>query len=330
MTKTLFLLFSIGFLNCPSYAFSKGISLANYKPEDGEYKYFIGVGDSSKGQIDAFQTASLNAFQNASASLFGVYVQTDLTTLEKISDVDYSKKNKLSTDKVKFIKFELVDSLESKDQVFEARLLFRYPKSEYEKELERLKAVSESNVENAIDAEFNEIGSNTSHAQILVRTFYRGKEVSDANVYINGEKIAFTPLKLRKKLKIGLNRLEVIHPKFKDYIKDFDLKELKDLDFQIELKPAMSLVIFSSDEPETKVYINNDFVGMTPLNMNLSILRKFDIKFVKEGFEDVIVSKFQVQKGDYKELKIQMIKKVEPIDDSEFGCADEATEDDSI
>lgn len=312
----------------PVLASGSEVSLGKYRPEDNEYKYFIGVGESAKTQTEAFQNASINAYQNASSSMFGVFVQTDLTTLETLSDVGYSKHNKLSTDKVKFLKFELVDRSEAKDVVFEARLLFRYPKSEYKKELERLKVTSGATVKRDTNAELNEIGSNTSHPQIIVRSFYKRKEVSDANVYINGEKIAFTPLKFRKKLKIGLNRIEVVHPKFNDYIKDFELNELKDLNFNVDLKPAMSLVNLTSDEPDTKIYINNNFVGLSPLAMNLSILKKFEIKFSKEGFEDVTVSNLQVEKGESKDLNIKMIKKAVHFDDSDVGCFDEVTEDD--
>lgn len=329
MTKHALILMFWFLIVFSKFSFGAEISLSNYKAEDVIYKYFIGVGDG-KGQSEAFQKASENAFQNASASLFGVYVETNQTSLETISDIGFTKKNKLTTDKVKFIKFELIDKTESKSELFEARLLFRYPKAEYKKELERLREVSVSVQKSKIEEDLNVIGSNTTYPQIVVKSFYKGTEVPDADVFINGEKVAFTPLKLRKKLKIGLNRIEIIHPEFNDYIKDFELTELKDLEFNIELKKAMSLVTFVSDESETKVFINDNFVGFAPFDMNLATRRKFDIKFTKDGFEDVVVSGLQVDKGDHKQLKIKMIKKSVPFDDSEIGCFDDPTEVDSI
>lgn len=305
----------------------KSVSFDKFKAEDSTYRYFIGLAVSEKSETEAIQLAIQNAHQNAVSELFGAFIRVQAKSLETLNNVDFQKEQAFSTNQVKLVSFQLIDKILTSNKIFEAKVLFRYPKSEFILEKKRISEESIDNPKELASEGYNFVGSDKSLPLISVRANYNDREIEGGDVWINNEKIAFTPLKVRIKLKIGLNRVEVRHPNFANHVKDFELDEIKDLDFNLKLKPAMGKAEFISDTTETKVYIDDEFVGFAPIVMNMISQRNFEIKFTKEGYEDMKVSNLKVEKGDLKIVKINMINKPVELDESEIGCFEEATDD---
>lgn len=318
--NNLFIIISL-FFSLETLAKSELVNLENFKSEDSKYRYYIGIADSRKNESEALQLARENAFQSAIGELFGIMVEMRISTTESISDVNFIKRNSLSFDQVKLVNFEMIDFKISNENSINAKLLFKYPKSEIEIEKKRHLDLLSNKIGKSLNV-YNKVGINENYPEITINALHKGNEVIDADIYLNNEKVAFTPLKIRKKLKIGLNKILVKHANFNDYIHEFEVKSNDDLKFKFNLKKAHSLVEFKSNIDGSKVYINNNYVGDSPVYMNLEIMRFFNIKFTKEGFEDLIVSNFTVDDKFNKFLSVDMIKKYDPLEYGP-GCEDD-------
>jgi len=118
-------------------------------------------------------------------------------------------------------------------------------------------------------------------------------------LYIDDKKIIDADIPIS--LKAGLHRIKVKNPKYLKYedevlVKGKGINQIK----SINLEPNWSNVMFRSVQEKQEVYINDEFLGFTPLNEELTA-GTYKISFRKKGFKESTLVK-RIDKG--KEIEI--------------------------
>lgn len=178
-------------------------------PEDATFKYYLGRTSDSPNEQSACASAFRDAFEGAIRSNFGfrARVQTESYTTEKTSSgtTRYDE----VTQEVRLQGFEKVDEyIESGESGRKSCFgLYRYPKSEAEKERIRLQSLGASQK----DAEFSVQGIQADAFKGVLEVTTKP---SGAVVYIDGERFGKTPLRLIGQLEAGQHQLRIDHVEY--------------------------------------------------------------------------------------------------------------------
>lgn len=104
-----------------------------------------------------------------------------------------------------------------------------------------------------------------------------------ASVVLDGEVVGKTPLSL--KIEEGAHQLQIRADKFKPYTQEIGVVAGEDLSIpNIELIPADGELTLSSTPVGAAVILNNEFRGITPLQLQLAPNTQQQVKIYKAGF----------------------------------------------
>ena len=209
-------LFGIGlvllglFLGRRAYAQGVGepVWLQSLPPSDALYRYYVGRGESSKNEQDAFSEAYINAQEQALKENFGVEAQIRNQSFETEKEGILTKSISEHSQRVRLKGFEQVEFFrkveEGSTQVW---ILFRYKNSEIEKERKRL-----SKKQSDEPIVFHEEGiDNSAKGGLKIVTYPSG-----ANIFIDGTMVPFqkTPYTMYGQLEPGPHEIRLDHPNY--------------------------------------------------------------------------------------------------------------------
>jgi len=147
----------------------------------------------------------------------------------------------------------------------------------------------------------NLIKEQTEQPQATTGTFSLSSDPGGAEVYVNNEYKGKTPLVVT--LKEGIYGVKITKEGYEDYTESVIVKGSKTVIVSAQLVSFKGVLSVSSDPIGAKVYVNNRYKGVTPLNLTLKI-GTYTVKITREGYEDYaesvtvqadITSKVQVQ-----------------------------------
>jgi formylglycine-generating enzyme required for sulfatase activity/serine/threonine protein kinase len=120
-------------------------------------------------------------------------------------------------------------------------------------------------------------------------TIYGGVDISskpsEADVYIDGNKIGKTPLVLEKVIK-GKQNIEVRKQGFNAWKNTIEIKAAETAKVEVDLLTVFGSLNITSDPSEVLVSIDGKNVGQTPLQLNKIRKGKVKISIDKEGFDE--------------------------------------------
>jgi hypothetical protein len=107
-----------------------------------------------------------------------------------------------------------------------------------------------------------------------------------AEVFINNTKVGEVPLDEPIRLAPGEYTVKITKRGYTQYLDVFRVDPGKTTTLDVDLLPVAGILVVTSEEPEARVYIDDKFVGTTPLEVEVLIgQRKIRVK--KAGFYDL-------------------------------------------
>jgi hypothetical protein len=240
------ILFLIIFIGCA------GICRADDAPnwtkshpsEDSFYRYFKGSGEPAPSRAEALALAEHAARRRAAQECFGFELSSSASVFESGATRDFSRSTRVTADRTRIIGFERVEewiSELSRGHLFEAQVLYRYPKQEIEREHLRLKTNPMSaNEESWMTAE----RPDDFHGQ---RTELRiTSEPAGAEVWIDQMRWGTTPLLLVSRIPVGEHQLRLDLPYHDSVSRKFHLTNGQKLPLHANLRRRQSMVQFNA------------------------------------------------------------------------------------
>lgn len=106
---------------------------------------------------------------------------------------------------------------------------------------------------------------------------------TEAEVYVDGVKKGFTPIKLEDVL-YGKHFVEVRKENFTTWSKEINVEEYKILQIDAELLAQYCAIDIVSDPEGAKVYLNNEEQGVTPIKIENLDPGKYKLSIKKDGY----------------------------------------------
>ncbi|NBW99162.1 PEGA domain-containing protein [bacterium] len=232
--------------------------LQSLPPSDAFYRYYVGRGESSKNEQDAFSEAYINAQEQALKENFGVEAQIRNQSFETEKEGILTKSISERSQRVRLKGFEQVEFFrkleEGSTQVW---ILFRYKNSEIEKERKRLsKKQSDEPIvflEEGID--------NSAKGGLKIVTYPSG-----ANIFIDGTMVPFqkTPYTMYGQLEPGPHEIRLDHPNYEIANRQVIFESGKITSLEVQLQKALGILKLTSNPSGAKIHLNGKNIGRTP------------------------------------------------------------------
>ncbi|MEA3313781.1 MAG: PEGA domain-containing protein [Caldisericota bacterium] len=129
---------------------------------------------------------------------------------------------------------------------------------------------------------------------------------TEAEVYVDGAKKGFTPIKLEDIL-YGKHFIEVRKENFTTWSKEIDVEEYKILQIDAELLAQYCAIDIVSDPEGAKVYLNNEEQGITPIKIKNIDPGKYKLSIKKDGYTPY-EEEIETIKGETTNRKITLKK----------------------
>ncbi len=129
---------------------------------------------------------------------------------------------------------------------------------------------------------------------------------TEAEVYIDGAKKGFTPIRLEDIL-YGKHFVEVRKENFTTWSKEIDVEEYKILQIDAELLAKYCTIDIVSNPDGAKVYLNNEEQGVTPIKIEKLDPGKYKLSIKKDGYA-LHEEEIETIKGETTNRKITLKK----------------------
>ncbi|NBX76679.1 MAG: PEGA domain-containing protein [Proteobacteria bacterium] len=232
--------------------------LQSLPPSDAFYRYYVGRGESSKNEQDAFSEAYLNAQEQALKENFGVEAQIRNQSFETEKEGILTKSISERSQRVRLKGFEQVEFFrkleEGSTQVW---ILFRYKNSEIEKERKRL-----SKKQSDEPIVFHEEGiDNSAKGGLKIVTYPSG-----ANIFIDGTMVPFqkTPYTMYGQLEPGPHEIRLDHPNYEIAKRTVVFEVGRVTHLEVQLQKAFGTLKLTSNPSGAKISLNGKVIGRTP------------------------------------------------------------------
>ncbi len=249
----LFVLLNI-FLISPAFADSLPSWARRAPSETSSMRFYTGFGEGET-KSKAINAAVADAQKQALAT-FGIFIESSEETYETTRS---SALSAVSSEKsaANLVEFNRKDTFSQKNgKLWEAYVLYSYPKAEIEKERKRL----ENMKKNGAKAEKSVIGSDRSKGVLVVDT--NGVR---ASLYIDGRSFGYTPVELIGQLSAGEHKVRIDAPIYEVFEHTVIIMPNKTVKLPIRLKNAFGFVTLRTDGKKSDVFLGGKKIGTTPL-----------------------------------------------------------------
>lgn len=249
----LFVLLNVFFV---SSAFADSLpSWARRAPsETSSMRFYTGFGEGET-KSKAINAAVADAQKQALAT-FGIFIESSEETYETTRS---SALSAVSSEKsaANLVEFNRKDTFSQKNgKLWEAYVLYSYPKNEIEKERKRLDNLKK----NGVKAEKSVIGSDRSKGVLIVDT--NGVR---ASLYIDGRSFGYTPVELIGQLSAGEHKVRIDDPIYEVFEHSVIIMPNKTVKLPVRLKNAFGFVTLRTNGKKSDVLLDGKKIGKTPL-----------------------------------------------------------------
>lgn len=275
--------------------------LSSPPKEDAEFFYYIGRSEDSTSEVRARKEAFTNAYEQAIQENFGFEAGIDSSEYQSDLDSKTVKNNFLSSRKIEFKDFQIVDSfLNREGRLYNVAALYRYRKSSVLEAKAKLKENPKLNLnEFSVTGEENKIS--LGGLEITTKPF-------GARVFIDNEPFSRTPVRIVGQLKPGTHVITIDHPKFQIIEEHVHISAGRITKLNKILEPAFGTIHLDSEPRGAEVYYNNKQLSMkTPMQLpSIPAGREFALEFRKEGFHTQVITDLKVERGATRVVKVRL------------------------
>lgn len=107
----------------------------------------------------------------------------------------------------------------------------------------------------------------------------------EAEVYLNGEKKGNTPLYLEK-IPVGSHQIKIYKLGYQEWSQKITVNSRETTKVKIHLIPAYGFINIFSQPDNAKIFLNNDYFGLTPKTLNEIFPGKYKITLTRLGYKD--------------------------------------------
>ena len=131
-------------------------------------------------------------------------------------------------------------------------------------------------------------------------------EPSEAKVYLNDTLIGSTPIQ-NYKVTPGTYTLGIVKDGYESHTVEVTVGPGESKNLSVTLSPIKGSLTITSEPSEAEVYLNNTLIGKTPLDGYQVIPGSYDLKIVKEGYQEYRVT-VTIKPGETKSIMVALLK----------------------
>lgn len=294
-----FLIFLLQFFYIfPVYAEQIPYWVKRTPSETATVRYYRGFGEG-KTKSDAIKAASEDAKMQALA-IFGLSIES---SSEVYQTMNKSSLSAVSSEKsaANLVSFDRQDIFVNQEgTLWEAYVLYSYPKTEIEKEKKRLDDLKKGQKK----AEFSVVGSERAKGVLKIDT----KGIR-APLYIDGRSFGYTPVELIGQLSVGDHKIRIDDPAYETFEHTVVIVPNKTVSLPVKLIPAFAYVTLKTNMPKAEVSLNGKSIGKTPL-VNYKVPTGKELIFeVKHAEAEVLSQNLTLDKNEERELMLNLQEK---------------------
>ncbi len=305
--------------NEPSLEAVRPLWTKGFKREDLFYRYYLGRGSSQESEAAAFEEATRKATEAAIRENYGVDTRIQKRISEDMKDsVIQSDMSEQSGD-VTLRRFEEVESYseQMKTGIFNAWVLFKYPKGEITQERERARVKDSSKKDSTLSTEQGSAKSKIQ-TQVVIES-----EPENAEVFIDGDRWGTTPIKISGRITPGRHELKLEHPNYQNRTEKLLVVSKGETTFHRTLKRAQGKITVTGNLAGTRVSINGKRPRLLPMTFTWPAGDWVRLEARHKGVSNE-VREFTVEKDSEKEVHFAMIternREVASVTESDGGA----------
>lgn len=265
------------------------------KPLDSEkFEYYIGRSEKRKNIKAAIFEAKQLAFDQIIEDHFGVTQESFADTESNLTQEQYTKRRFTSSDLIQLKGFKLMDyyTQTNSDGYYSAYVLYLVDKNEIKK----------SNIQKTDKSSHLKIAQDKVLMQIEISTLPEG-----ADVFVDGMNIGKTPLISLQNLKSGKYDIKIDHPLYETINFQTHLNQKKQNKIKKLLQPAKTYLTVNTQYPNSKVFLNDKFIGLTPLkNTAAKFTQLNELRIEGKFIETMSLKDLTLRKNTIREFDIKL------------------------
>jgi len=284
------------FLSLPELLSAKDSEWLSRKPENPEYKYYVGV-STSIDEASAVREAYENAVEQAIRENFGTAVEIGVQTFESSIEATYTRRVSEKSQKALIRGFEQVDT-HRKGQTL--HVLFRYSIEEIKMEKARLEKIIPIEEHRYTESS----GSSLQKGGIEVTT-----DPEDILIFIDDVPYGKSNLRLLNKLEPGLHTMRLDHPHFLTVFEEVivvpndTIKVTKNM---VRAEGRLNITTWPISGAE--VFIDGRSIGKTPVECSIPAGLTAEIRIEHQEAEPVITQAV-VNKQEIRSIQQNLVLK---------------------
>lgn len=276
--------------------------LTSFAREDSDYRYYVGRG-MDKTELKALQAAEKDAYEQALRENFGVYIQFSSDMYLTETEASISAKSSETSKLARIVDFRSTEQYaEKKEGEFQGWKLYRYSKKAIAEEKERLAKLPEDFDESA---EFSVIGEEKNKSKGVLEVVTAPVGIT---VYIDGARYGKTPLRLIGDLSAGPHKLRLDSINYEIVRENVTILPGRTTTVKKKMLPAKGTLALTSVPEEAEVFLDNKFIGKTPLDIAVQAGKPVSLKLRHEEAETFSLS-VQAARGEVKKVSVPMVRR---------------------
>lgn len=276
--------------------------LTSFVREDSGYRYYAGRG-MDKTELKALQAAEKDAYEQALRENFGVYIQFSSDMYLTETEASVSAKSSETSKLARIVDFRSIEQYaEKKDGEFQGWKLYRYSKKAIDEEKKRLAKLPEDFDDSA---EFSVVGEEKNKARGVLEVV---TAPSGITVYIDGARYGKTPLRLIGDLSAGPHKLRLDSINYEIIQENFTVFPSRTTTVKKKMLPARGTLSLTSSPEGAEAFLDNKFIGKTPLEISVQAGKPVSLKLRHEEAETFSLF-VQAARGEVKKVSVPMVRK---------------------
>ncbi|MBN8542370.1 MAG: PEGA domain-containing protein [Deltaproteobacteria bacterium] len=274
--------------------------LSKPPPPDGIFLYFTGSSDDCRTLEDARESAYQAAVADAVRDQFGIVTQIESDHYATDTRSQAIKRLRESSDKINIRGFERVDTYVEKGEFgFRVSALYRYPKTEMNREKARLQTAAPTNT-----AVANKIEGAAFQTQLNLSS-----EPSGATVWINDLPLGQTPLEIKGLLRPGPIKIRFDQPQFEVETREAIIVSAEPRAVHALLRPSHSQLLLEEVPEKSRILINRREQPSVQRKFELIAGQSYRLEIQNEDFLPMIIEDLKLDRNEIKTISARLIPK---------------------